>query len=115
VRAVDPAFEKRRDKQQYELRVTRLDNEFDKRVSSLFEATMGKKLWRGTAAARDRFEYWAAGVEAYFDAAGSGGAPNGADRPIATREALKAYDPDLFALVVETMAFRERVDWRFKR
>jgi len=114
VRAVDPAFEKRRDKQQYELRVTRLDNEFDKRVSSLFEATMGKKLWRGTAAARDRFEYWAAGVEAYFDAAGSGGAPNGADRPIATREALKAYDPDLFALVVETMAFRERVDWRLK-
>ena len=39
-------------------------------------------------------------------------APTG---PIATREALKAYDPDLFALVDETMAFRERVDWRIKR
>jgi hypothetical protein len=114
-RPVDPAFEKRRDKQQYELRVTRLDVEFDNKVSSLYETATAKKLWRGTAAARDRFDYCAAGVEAYFDAAGPGVAPNGADRPIATREALKAYDPDLFALVDETMAFRERVDWRIKR
>jgi hypothetical protein len=54
-------------------------------------------------------------VEAYFDAAGSGVAPNGADRPIVTRELLKAYDPDLFALIDETMAFKERVDWRAKK
>ena len=54
-------------------------------------------------------------MEAYFDAAGSGVAPNGADRPITTREALKAYDPDLYALVDETMAYKERVDWRAKR
>ena len=31
-----------------------------------------RRLWTGTAAARDRAEYWAAGVEAYFDAAGAG-------------------------------------------
>ena len=34
---------------------------------------------------------------------------------ITTREALKAYDPDLYALVDETMAYREKVDWRVKR
>jgi hypothetical protein len=54
-------------------------------------------------------------VEAYFDAAGDWVAPHGADRPITTREALKAYDPGLFALVDETMAYKGRVDWRFKR
>ena len=113
-RPVDPEFEKRRDRQQYELRVTRLDIEFDKKLTKLFDAAMGKGLWKGTAAARDRAEYWAAGVEAYFDAAGTGTAPNGADRPITTREALKAYDPDLYALVDETMAYKERVDWRVK-
>ena len=32
-----------------------------------------------------------------------------------TRELLKAYDPELFALVDETMAFKERVDWRAKK
>ena len=76
---------------------------------------MGKELWKGTPAARHRAEYWAAGVEAYFDAAGEGQAPNRADRPITTREALKAYDPDLYALVDETMAYKEHVDWRVKR
>lgn len=34
------------------------------------------------------------------------------DRPITTREALKSYDADLFALVDETMAYKEHVDWR---
>jgi hypothetical protein len=115
LRPVDPEFEKRREKQQYELRVNRLDVEFDKKVTSLFDSATEKKLWKGTAAARDRFEYWAAGVEAYFDAAGSGVAPNGTDRPISTRELLKAYDPELFALIDETMAFKERVDWRVKK
>ena len=115
LRPADPEFENRAQKQQYELRVKRLDVEFDKKVTKLFDAATEKKLWKGTAAARDRFEYWAAGVEAYFDAAGTGTAPNGADRPIVTRELLKSYDPDLFALADETFAFKERVDWRAKK
>jgi hypothetical protein len=115
LRAVDPNFDRRRGKQQYELRVKRLDIEFDHRLQKLFDEAMGKGLWKGTAAARNHIEYWAAGVEAYFDAAGDGTSPAGADRPITTREALKAYDPSLFALVDETMAYKEHVDWRFQR
>ncbi|HEV3146117.1 MAG TPA: prolyl oligopeptidase family serine peptidase, partial [Gemmataceae bacterium] len=114
LRPVDPDFAKRRNKQQYELRVKRLDVEFDRALGSLHEAAKAKGLWTGMAAARSRVEYWAAGVEAYFDAAGAGQAPNLADRPISTREALKAYDPNLFALVDETMAYKEHVDWRSK-
>jgi hypothetical protein len=101
--------------QQYELRVRRLDIEFDKKLETLHAKALDKGLWRGTPAGRGRVEYWAAGVEAYFDAAGTGWPPNNADRPITTREALKAYDPDLYALVDETMAYKEHVDWRFKR
>jgi hypothetical protein len=115
LRPVDPDFERRRDKQQYELRVKRLDVEFDRRLRKLHEEALKKDLWKGTAAARHRREYWAAGVEAYFDAVGETPAPNGADRPITTREALRAYDPDLYALVDETMAYTGHVDWRFKR
>jgi len=113
LRPVDPDFDKRLEKQQYELRVKRLDIEFDRRLEILLAEATAASLWRGTPAARDRVDYWAAGVEAYFDAAGTGFAPIGADRPITTREALKAYDPSLFTLVDETMAFRERADWRY--
>jgi predicted metalloprotease with PDZ domain len=115
LRPVDPDFERRRGKQQYELRVKRLDIEFDRRLQKCHEEATSKGLWKGTVAARNRVEYWAAGVEAYFDAAGGGLPPNLADRPITTREALKAYDPNLFALVDETMAYKEHVDWRFQR
>ena len=92
-----------------------LDVEFDVRLRQTHGDALTKGLWKGTGAARDRVEYWAAGVEAYFDAAGDGQPPHGADRPVTTREALKAYDPDLYALVDETMAYREHVDWRYKR
>jgi dipeptidyl aminopeptidase/acylaminoacyl peptidase len=115
LRPVDPEFAKRRGKQQYELRVKRLDVEFDHALQKLYEQAVGKGLWKGTPAARNRIEYWAAGVEAYFDAGGDGFPPDLADRPITTREALKAYDPGLFALVDETMAYRQHVDWRYGR
>ena len=115
LRPVLPDFDKQRNRQQYELRVKRLDIEFDRRLVKRFDEARASGLWRGTTAARDRGEYWAAGVEAYFDAAGPGQPPHGADRPITTREALKAYDPALYALVDETMAYREHVDWRARR
>jgi hypothetical protein len=115
LRPADPDFDRRRGKQQYELRVKRLDVEFDHRLEKLFGEAVGKGMWKGTAAARNCVEYWAAGVEAYFDAAGAGQPPQDADRPITTREALKAYDPDLYALVDETMAYKGHVDWRVRR
>ena len=31
-----------------------------------------------------------------------------------TREALETYDPELYALVKETMAYDGHVDWRFE-
>ena len=34
--------------------------------------------------------------------------------PITTREALREYDPELYALVHETMAYGGQVDWRYQ-
>lgn len=113
LRPADPEFEKKRDKQQYELRVKRLDATFDEKLRQLHEAAAAKGIWNGTPAAADRADYWAAGVVAYFDA-GPDQPPPRAARPIFTRAALKEHDPDLFALVEETMGYRERIDWRFR-
>ena len=115
LRAVLVDFDKQRNKQQYELRVKRLDIEFDQSLLKIHDKACNGGLWKGTPAARDRVEYWAAGVEAYFDAAGAGQPPHNADRPVTTREALKTYDPALYSLVDETMAYKEHVDWRANR
>jgi hypothetical protein len=114
LRPVIPNFEQERNRQQYELRVKRLDIEFDQKLAKLYDDAMSKGLWKGTAAARNRVEYWAAGVEAYFDAAGEGQPPDLALGPVTTREALKAYDAGLYALVNETMAYTGHVDWRLR-
>ncbi len=123
-RPVDPNWNNRgRDVQQYELRLKRLDIQFDQKLQQLYTEAMGKGMWRNTPAVQDRVEYWAEGVLAYFDAVGQEGAPfqdttpNGdfsaSPFPVKSREALKAYDPDLFALVSETMAYEGHVDWRY--
>jgi hypothetical protein len=112
-RSVDPNWENRgRAVQQYELRVTRLDERFGARVEELFEAAREKKLWRGAAAAQSPAEYFATGVLAYFDAAGQTHAPEGAVHPITTRDAVRGYDPGLADLVAEVMAYERKVDWR---
>ena len=115
-RPVDPNWDnRRRNVQQYELRVRRMDIRFDEKLRELYNSATSKGLWKGTAAIQNRAEYWAEGVLAYFDAAGAVAAPNDADYPITTREKLKEYDPALFALVEETMAYKGKVDWRYRK
>jgi hypothetical protein len=61
LRPVDTDFDRRRAKQQYELWIKRLNVEFDHKLQKLYEGATGKGLWKGTAAASNRVEYWAAG------------------------------------------------------
>ena len=113
-RAVDPNWDNRgRDVQQYELRVKRLDVQFGDRVKQAYENAMNNKKWRSTPALQDPTEYFAQGVLAYFNAVGQQFAPSDAPHPITTRELLKDYDPDLFALVNETFAYDGHPDWRY--
>ncbi|MGC8640995.1 MAG: prolyl oligopeptidase family serine peptidase [Isosphaeraceae bacterium] len=113
-RPIDPNWDRRGSEvQQYELRVKRLDVRFDEALQHLFKNATRAGKWKGTAAARDRIEYWATGVLAYFSALGQSTVPGGALQPIRTREDLKAYDPDLYALVNQTLAYEGHVDWRF--
>ena len=114
-RPVDPNWDRRGNAvQQYELRVKRLDVQFDERLKELFEKSTAAGKWKGTSAIHDRVAFWTAGVLAYFDATGQDAAPGDAPHPITSRELLKSYDPDLFALVHETMAYAGHVDWRLK-
>jgi alpha-glucosidase len=109
-RPVDPNWNNRgRDVQQYELRVKRLDVEFDEKLKKLFETAPAKGSSRGTPATNDRVEYWAQGVMAYFNAASNRDAHS-----VHTRERLKEHDPGLYGLVNETMAYEGHVDWRLR-
>ncbi len=112
-----------RDSQQYEQRliwnkaperIPRMDVQFDLRMREAFADATQRGLWKGTPAARTPVEYWAAGVEAYFDAAGLGFPPVDAPRPVTNREQLRAYDSALFKIVDEAMLYDGHQDWRYR-
>src|SRR5205823_5835380 len=70
---------------------------------------MRQGLWKNTYAATNRSEYWAEGVQSYFDC-------NQRRDPqhngVVTREQLQKYDPRLSALAAEV--FKDN-PWRYTR
>lgn len=71
-----------------------VDPTFDGRLRETYKKAMAKELWKDTYSATNHSEYWAEGVQAYFDCMRPQYGAN-------TREKLEKYDPDLFKLVDE--------------
>jgi alpha-glucosidase len=69
-----------------------VDPTFDDRLRQTYKKAMAKGLWPNTYVASNHSEYWAEGVQAYFDCMRPQFGAN-------TREKLKEYDADLFTLV----------------
>lgn len=114
-RPEDPNWENRgRDVQQYELRVTRLDERFGKRVRELYRTAMASSKWKGTSAMHNPAAYWSQGVLAWFSAGGHDAAPLDHDFPVVTRKQLREYDLELWKLVREVMAYTGHVDWHLR-
>ena len=80
---------------QYGLRA--VDPTFDGKLRACYSRATDKGLWKDTYAATSAGEYWAEGVQSYFDC---NAPPNaGVHNDINTREKLAKYDPELFALI----------------
>lgn len=82
---------------------------FDARLRKTYDGAMKKGLWKKTYAATNHAEYWAEGVQSYFDC---NAPPNHDHNDVDTREKLAKYDAELFELIDET--FR-RPAWRYVR
>lgn len=70
--------------------MSRLNPQFDARLRTVYRKAMDAGLWKDTYAATNHSEYWAEGVQSYFDCA----APpqKGVHNDINTREKLAKYD-----------------------
>lgn len=93
----------------HEMGLNRLDDQFNDRLRAIYDQAMEEKLWEGKYAATNHHEYWAEGVQSYFDT----NRENDHDHNhVDTREELAEYDPRLFALIDD--AFRQN-EWRYVR
>lgn len=87
-----------------------IDTTFSSRLQSAYDSALSEGLWNDTYAATHVEEYWAEGVQDYFDSNIRSEPSNGIHNKIHTRSELQAYDPRLYALVAEVFP----TSWRWK-
>lgn len=76
------------------------DPDFDPRLEAAYDAAMAAGLWTDTHAASTYPQYWAEGVQDWFDAnRESLPQPDGIHNAINTRVELEAYDSELAAII----------------
>ena len=76
-----------------------VDPTFKARTDDAYRRALAAGLWKQTYAAESPEEYWAEGVQDYFEVNASSVPANGVHNEIHTRSQLRAYDPTLFRLV----------------
>ncbi len=76
---------------------------FEQKLLDAFSNAQSKGLWKGTYSMSNSEEYFAEGVQAWFNTCNMYVTINGRYTRIQTREQLKAYDPTLHALLAEVM------------
>ncbi len=89
--------------------LAKLDPDFNKKLRAAYDAALAKGLWKGTYAATDTQEYWAEGVQSWFD---TNRHDDSSHNHVHTRDGLKEYDPGLAALIAEAFPNNE---WRYVR
>ncbi|GEP44189.1 hypothetical protein [Brevifollis gellanilyticus] len=78
-----------------------MDPGFDAKLKKTYEKAIAAGLWKGTYAASDYKEYFAEGVQSWFNANMESKIPNGIHNEINTHKELEKYDPELYALIAE--------------
>lgn len=86
--------------------MVRVDPAFDDRLKAVYDAAMEKKLWAGKYASVNHHEYFAEGVQSWFN---NNRPPDHDHNHVDTRAELQQYDPDLAKLCEEVFGKTEIV------
>lgn len=93
----------------HEMAMRDLDETFDRRLRETWQRAMKNGLWKGKYAATNHSEYWAEGVQSWFD---DNRPPDHDHNHVNTRAELLEYDPELAALVREVFGDGP---WRYRK
>ena len=84
-----------------------VDSRFESRLRKAYDEALRNGLWANTYAATNKEEYWAEGVQSWFD---TNREYDGEHNHVDTRAELKQYDPALATLLEEVFGDTE---WRY--
>ena len=83
----------------HQLGINEIKPKFEQQLKDCYEAAIKKKLWQGTYAATNYIEYWAEGVQCWYNANREAIPSDGIHNHVNTRAELKAYDEGLYELI----------------
>mgnify|MGYP002388522465 FL=1 len=86
-----------------------LDPNFEDRLKADFNDASSRGILKDTYRSENYDEYWAEGVQDWYDTNAEADPPDGIHNAVNTRKELESFDPRLFALIGEV--FPERIDW----
>ena len=93
----------------HKMAVCELDKEFDQRLQDAYRSAIKAGLWKGKYASTNPGEYWAEGVQSWFD---DNRLPDHDHNHVNTRKELKEYDPTLAKLIEGIFGAGE---WRYQK
>ena len=93
----------------HQMGVRVLDRQFDGRLKAAYDAALAAGKWKDTYAATNPAEYWAEGVQSWFDC---NQVKNPVHNGVRPREQLTEYDPELAKLLASVFTHNE---WRYQR
>ncbi len=77
----------------------------ERQLTALYNKAMAAGKWKDTFAANSALDYWAEGVQDWFDVNAESPLPNGEHNWVNTHEDLKRYDPELFDFIGKFMTY----------
>jgi hypothetical protein len=92
----------------HQMALIQLNPNFQKRIEACYKNAITEKIWEGTYASTNENEYWAEGVQSWFNTNRENDHDHGY---INTRKELKKADPQLAQLIKETFGDSE---WRYE-
>lgn len=79
--------------------IVQVDTTFNAKLENLLNQAVAKGKYANTYAKTDIAEYWAEGVQDWFNVNAEAPKADGKHNQLNTREELKKYDPDLYDLI----------------
>jgi hypothetical protein len=86
------------------------DRTFESRLNTLYQTAKSAGLFANTYAMDNAQDYWAEGVQDWYDTNLQSIPANGVHNQINTREELRSYDPSLYNLIDELLP--QATQWR---
>ena len=88
----------------FSLGILQIEPDAQATLTRLFNNARAMGKWKHTTAAQSPLDYWAEGVQNWFNVNAESPLPNGEHNWVNTNEELKRYDPDLFDFIAKYIA-----------